>query len=536
MSKVLILKKILAFSLVALCGLLLGQLLVKSFSKLTLTDFHVYYYVTRAVFLYKTHPYSNFVPIYPYFFPPASLLIFWPLISASFFVSKIVFTFLNTILLMGSIYLISKIFFGKVIFYSWIMFFLSLVFYPLRFTFSDGQFNVVMLFVYTLGLYALFKKKPLAGGIGLGIGVVTKISPALIILYALFRKNFKLVFISGLTVLLLSQLSEHFVGKDINYYYKEFVINKVSSQSAPFSWTDQSFLAMVKSVSYSQKLTINSNTKSIISYSFVALLLLIFMIIDMRFKKGKFNLSIDYFILTTIGVLGTGLTWFHQYTILLLPLFGTGILCFTKLDKKMKGIRFGYLLGLVLVYALWFLNMKSSTLISGYLLFNMLYGGVLLLVGLFILKAHQNWLIEDESKVKSLAMDKYLIPLFLTFLIVGLCPWSLSQNLKQGRDLARIEAINYMSGVLKSSDAVFKIGESDSYTLSNRAGKGYILFGKNEQNKVLGKMSILFLDPVNNSKYKYIFSSSNGVNFELKARLESRKYIENYGDLYSVIW
>jgi hypothetical protein len=510
--------------------------MVRSFSKLTLTDFHVYYYVTRAVFLFKTHPYSNFVPIYPYFFPPASLLLFWPLILVPFFISKIIFTLINSILFLSSMYLISVMFFKKITYHFWAMIFLGLAFYPLRFTFSDGQFNVVMLFIYTLGLYALFKNKSLAGGIGLGIGVITKISPALIVLYALFRRNFKLVIVSGITVLLLSQLSEYFVKKDINYYYKEFVISKVSSQSGPFTWTDQSFLALVKSISYSQKLVIPSNTKSIISYSFVAALILIFAVLELRFKKGSYNIFIDYFILTTIGVLGTGLTWFHQYTILLLPLFGTGILCVTKLQKKLKSIRILYLASLTIVYIMWFLNMKASPITTGFLQFHMLLGGVILLTDLFILKSHQHWFDEHELKTEVFGTDKYLISLFLTFLIIGLCPWNFSQNLKQGRDLARIEAIDYMSGVLKSSGAKFKIGESDSYNLSNRVGKGYILFDKNEQNKVLEKMSILYLDPINNSDFNYVFSSTNGENFELMGKLESVYYRELYGSHYSIVW
>ncbi len=416
------------------------------------------------------------------------------------------------------------------------MIFLSLIFYPLRFTFSDGQFNVVMLFMYTVGLYGLFEKKPLAGGIGLGVGVITKISPMLVVLYAFFRRNFKLVFVSGLTIIIFCLLSEFFVKKDINYYYKEFVIGKVSSQSDAFGWTDQSFLALIKRIVYAQKLTVSSDTKSLMAYSAVALLLGIFLAIELKVKKGKYNLFIDYFILTIIGVLGTGLTWYHQYTILLLPLFGTAILCFTKISKGRRGVRLAYLIGLLFVYATWFLNMKSSPILIGYLQFNMLYAGVLLLAGLFVLKANQNWLDEDNFVVENFDINKYLIPVFLTFVIIGLCPWNFSQNLKEGRDLARMEAINYMSRVLKSSKAEFKIGESDSFKLSNRVGKGYILFGKGEQDKVLDKMSILYLDPINNFEYKYIFSSTNGINFELKAKLESNKYKDLYGGSFSVIW
>ena len=71
--------------------------------------------------------------------------------------------------------------------------------------------------------------------------------------------------------------------------------------------------------------------------------------------------------------------------------------------------------------------------------------------------------------------------------------------------------------------------------MSNRIGKGYIRFGKGQEEKVLNGMSVLYSDPINNKKYNYSFSSTNGTDFELKARLESEKYIDRYGDFYGVV-
>ena len=172
------LKKTVSLILAIVCGILFGQLIIKSFTKLTLSDFHVYYYVTKVVIKYGAHPYSNFTPIYPYYFPPASLLLFWPITLLPFYLAKILFTILNSGLLVLSIYLINKMLIGKIDYRFWLMLFLSLIFYPLRFTFADGQFNVVMLAIFTLGLYyGFYKNKALLGGVSLGLGVITKISP-----------------------------------------------------------------------------------------------------------------------------------------------------------------------------------------------------------------------------------------------------------------------------------------------------------------------------------------------------------------------
>ena len=530
-------KNLFKWILVILCGFALGQLMLKSFTKLTLTDFHVYYYVGKAVMKYGMHPYSNYIPIYPYYFPPASLLLFWPLTLIPFYLAKIIFTVINSILLFLSIFLINKMLLGKIDYRFWLMLLLSLIFYPLRFTFSDGQFNVFILAIFTLGLYAFYKNKYLAGGVSLGLGIITKISPAIIVLYGILRKKFNLVMIVGITVISLSLLAEHFVRKDINYYYAKYIVKNVSAQSSGLGAADQSLLGFIKRFNYKNELNMDSTAESIVSYSVVAFLGLLFFVFDLIAKKGKYNLFIDYFILVTIGVIGTGLAWYHQYTSLILPLFGFGILVFTRFNKKYKYLRFGYIIGIILVYLFWFMDIRSSELFSkGFSQFIMFYGGVLLLIGLYAIKINQKWLVEENpSKTISFDSDwKKSLGIFFVSVFFGLNPFRFSEILKEGRDESRVKALDYMSDVLREKKVSFKVEESNSYVLSNRVGKGYIRFAKGEDSKVLDKMYILYEDPINNSTYNYSFKSDSGEDFELKAKLESRKYIDNYGDYYTV--
>ena len=517
------------------CGILFGQLLVESFTKLTLSDFHVYYYVTKAVIKYGAHPYSNFTPIYPYYFPPASLILFWPLTLLPFYLAKIFFTLLNSGLLVLSIYLINKMLIGKVNYRFWLMLLLSLIFYPLRFTFADGQFNVVMLAIFTLGLYGLYKNRPVIGGAGLGLGVITKISPAIALIYGIYKKKFNLVMVAGIVVIVLSLMSESFVRKDINYYYAKFIVKDVSAQSQGLGTTDQSLLALIKRYTHEEDINISSTQKSIISYSVVAFLGLIFFVLDLKAKKGKYNTFIDYFILTVVGVIGTGLAWYHQYTILLLPLLGTAILIFAHFNKKYRVVRFVYLLGIVLVYLSWFMDLRSKTFSpEGYCQFIMLYGGGLLLLGLFFLKINQKWLLEEDLDLTEGYSRKIPFLVFVVALVIGLNPVTLPQVLKEGRDESRVKAIDYMSKVLKEKKVTFKVEESNSFVMSNRVGKGYIRFGKKQEEKVLDKMYILYEDPVKNEEYNYKFISEDGLNFKLGSKLESNLYKSLYGDFYWV--
>ena len=523
------------FILIFLCGFAFGQLLLKSFTKLTLSDFHVYYYITKVVMKYGMHPYSNFTPIYPYYFPPASLIIFWPLTLMPFYMAKIIFTLFNGFLLILSIFLINKMLIRKIDIRFWLLLLLSLLFYPLRFTFTDGQFNIVMLAIFTLGLYSLYKNKNVLGGVSLGVGVVTKISPAIILLYGILRKKFKLVLVSGLTVIALSLLAEQFVKKDINYYYAKFIVKDVSSQSSGSDSTDQSLLGLIKRVSRDEKLEITPVQQSLISYLIVGISGLLFFIIDLKTKKGKYTLFIDYFILTTIGVIGTGLAWYHQYAILLLPLLGTAVLIFTHFDKKFKKERLIYIVGITLVYLSWFANLRSKNYFpKNYYQFVMFYGGVLLLIGLYVLKFNQKWLSDtDQAEFFDIKMrEKFVIMAFLASVLIGFKPLSFSENLKKGRDEARVSALDYMSEVLISKKVNFKSEESNSFLLSNRVGKGYIRFDKGEDSKVLDKMYILYDDPINNEDYNFVFKSSGGSDFNLSAKMESKRYKEMYGDFY----
>jgi len=45
-------------------------------------------------------------------------------------------------------------------------------------------------------------------------------------------------------------------------------------------------------------------------------------------------------------------------------------------------------------------------------------------------------------------------------------------------------------------------------------------------------MYILYDDPINNEDYNFVFKSSGGSDFNLSAKMESKRYKEMYGDFY----
>ena len=515
--------------LVVLCcvlgGLILGNNTLEAFSKLTLSDFHVYYYVTKAVmFLGRPeHPYGNFTPIYPYFIPPAFLLLFYPFALLPFYLSKIVWTVLNVSLLISSIVLICRLINKRITPVFWVLILAAALYYPVQFTLNDGQLNIVVLFLYTLVLYGIAKHEQTLTGLGIGLGIITKISPAIVLLYLVYKRMFlRVIIITAIFLGTLTLGTEFFVKKGINYYYVRHVLSKVSNQSGGNAWTDQSLLALIKRID----LPINKMGESLLSYTFVGLALLCFIYVDRKSKKGNYNLYIDFSLLVTIAVIGTGLTWFHQYTMLLLPLFIFWLLSYKMTSNKIALLGIGFI-----IYLLTCFNLKGK--LFGYLEFNMLYGAFIILAGLLYLKTHQDKIVEvDEGKSFSLS-NKVIANIFILFFVIGLKPFNFTEHLKESRDKARIQNIKYMGSVLVKKEVKFKTGTSNSFTRSNKVDEGFILFADGEHSKVYDKMSILYIDPINSGKFNISFKSTGGSDFILYSNLESTKYKKLHSNVYS---
>ena len=514
--------------LIVLCcvlgGLVLGNNTLEAFSKLTLSDFHVYYYVTKAVmFLGRPeHPYGNFTPIYPYFIPPAFLLLFYPFALLPFYLSKIVWTVINVSLLLSSIVLICKLINKKITPMFWVLILVTALYYPVQFTLNDGQLNIVVLFLYTLVLYGIAKHKQALTGLGISLGIITKISPAIILLYLVYKRMFlKAIFITLIFLGTITVGTELFVKKGINYYYVRHVLSKVSNQSGGNAWTDQSLLALIKRVD----LPINKMGESLLSYTLVGLVLLCFIYVDRKSKNGSFSLYIDFSLLVTIAVIGTGLTWFHQYTMLLLPLFIFWLLSFRMTSNKAPLLSTGFI-----IYLLTCFNLKGK--LFGYLEFNMLYGAFILLAGLLYLKTHQDKIVEiDESEPFSLS-NRVIAIAFVLFFVIGLKPVTFVEHLRESRDKARIQSIKYMGNVLVKKEVKFKVGTANSFTRSNKVDEGFILFADGENSKVYDKMSILYIDPINNKDFNFSFESDGGTDFSLSSKLESDRNKAIYGEIY----
>jgi hypothetical protein len=391
-----------------------------------------------------------------------------------------------------------------------------------------------LLFIFSLGLYFFeFNKKALLAALMISIGIVSKISPGILLFYALLKRKFKLVVISGLLVLFFISLSEVFVEYKINLYYFKTVISKVSEQSSGFGSREQSSLALIKRINSSLPERMPKIYQSVILYTFVFSLIALFVYLEIKKTHSKLNNLINVSLLCFIAVTGTGLTWFHQYSILFLPLIVMLLVAIFHLKKY----RIYFICSYLLIMFFWAVDLFDLFYNKSYLELYMYWAGWLFLINTFYLKANQKLI--SSTEVIELNFTEYKINRFLIILIfgsflTGMDVLNITENLKMARDESRVKEVNFMSKILVKNEVKFRVGEANSYSNSIRADRGYILMEQDGFNKIINQMRVLYLDSINNETYNYKFKSENGVDFELSAKLESQEYISKYGEIYSV--
>lgn len=536
------LKKVVYIFFSALIGILAGSLLIESIKTGSNSDFHVYYYIPKAVLTLArpTHPYVSYSPLYPYFFPPASIPLFYPLLLIPFYVAKILWTLLNFTLLTGSVYLVNKILFKRVGLFFYATLLAALLFYPIRFTINTGQFNIVLMFIFVASLFTFLNKKDSTMGILLTIGTITKITPSALVVYSLFRKRVKPVIWFMAFALAFVILAEIFVKKGINYYYARHVIDDVARQAeSSISYREQSLLALYRRIFLFQNPTLVTiknfkidldKARVLLAYATTFIELFIWLIFFIKRKKDKLNTILDFQILTIVSVVGTGLTWFHQYSMIFPSLIILMGLAFYAKDKKYKMIIFGITIFSYLVMAF---NLYER--IDKYILqLNLLYSTFVILFLYYFLKYKPSILsLKKSNFINQLTTTKkenlLAIIVIITLAMVTINPLTVNQTLKQDRDITRIKHINYMGTTIAKSKIGLDKGKANSVSKTERLDEGYIMIKKGQMQKIQKNLAILLLDPINNKKYNYKFVSTDGRNFTLTATLESKKYKDILG-------
>jgi len=279
----------------------------------TAPDFSIYYYSTLDVTKH-INPYTDKSLFTAYNYPIASNVLLLPLLLFPYTIAQGLFLFLSFGALAGAIYLSIKIIYKK---FSWKLFFLflslSLLSFPVKFTFGMGQSNLIGYFFLIYGFFLYKKQKYNKAGMALSISILFKPVLSFLFLYFLLQKMWKLLIVSLSVLLLCNVIAFSLYPKETVYYITAMLprLFDVAGREVYFNQGFIGFIARITSVLL---------LRSIISFLFS--LLIIGLITYRTIRRKHKTLSFALF-LTALPMIDT-LSWQHHFVFLIFPFIFIG--------------------------------------------------------------------------------------------------------------------------------------------------------------------------------------------------------------------
>ena len=349
------------------------------------SDFTTYYYATKgALSLPLKHPYSNLAPLFPFFYPPGALVLFRPLNLLPYSAAVFVWTLVSFAAFVAGLYLLfkslEKIGWGFSRGQQALIFLALSLFYPLTFTILAGQANAIIFLCLVAAFYFYLREQDHLAGLSLAIGAVLKISPALLLVYFLIKRRWK-IFLWGVFFVALFSLGAEFAvqwDQSINWYYLRRVVHHTADQGGAY-WRDQSLLSFLRLFQrffdglYSRIFESFLGSKlsglrfySLVNYALVGLATLPLLWSSFRSRsesRQSWRTLTEYSLFAILGVIGSGLCWYHQYTILILP----WVVALARVLKTELGTRRATFLGILFsAFLAWAINWELLMFNRGY--------------------------------------------------------------------------------------------------------------------------------------------------------------------------
>lgn len=311
-----------AYAMFAIISLLILGIssVVRSVSMLWnnyLPDLSVYY---NSVILLSqgNNPYLNQGLFTQVNYPPATLLLMYPLLYFSFPIASNIWTLFSVFAFLLSItclYLIKPL---KVKLLAFIVFG-TVISFPFKFTLGMGQINLLLLFLISAFLLCMVRSKKFSAAVFFSLSVALKIFPIIFVLPIIFNKKFKFLLISLGLLFLLLIFSLILINPSISIYYFTNILLPL-------------ILSPAGEVYYNQSLT-GFVARLHLPLYFLALVRAILVIISViiAFKHGK-NIFFSISIILTVVLLVNSFTWQHHLILLLLPFY---FILSNKLTKKL---------------------------------------------------------------------------------------------------------------------------------------------------------------------------------------------------------
>lgn len=309
-------------------------------------------------------------------YPPNSLLFYIPFALLPYNVAQGLFVPLSALIIFGI-----TLFSFKVVdvrnpnLISLLLVFSLIIFsFPTRFTLGMGQNNLIVFLLLIVSYYLYKTKRKISSAVILGLAISLKTIFVFFLLFYLFKKEWKILMVSVVTIVSVVLLTTVFFGSDLYLFYIKQVVPPLLNFSGREIYYNQSFLGFVS------RLTITPILRMTINNAFLLTdLFLVFYLTYCKNKNKKFdNLKFSLFIISILMI--DTLSWQHHFVWLIFP-----FIVLSNHIIKLKRAYLWVLLGISYLLVAW--NFKNPTLFSKFpfsLILSNVFYGTLILFGLNI--------------------------------------------------------------------------------------------------------------------------------------------------------
>jgi len=303
-------------------------------------DFPSYFVAANIAFNNEQSPYSNvnyeryednFERVFPYLYPPPSLLIFYPLSWYKYETASVLWLTFNHLLVLGALAIMLVFVLRYEHFQLVTLAFLVYLFnfQPLDTTLRLGQVNLLVLFSL-LFFWFLYKRQkyPFLVSVPLVLAIILKVYPGLFLIFLLIKKEFQILKYIGISLGILLLLSILFLPLDIWHDYFVHVIpsggylkthHDLFSPAAPWNQNINAFISRIFYPNqYSQVFFDNVLLGRVITYT---LCIGVIVISFLKLKKLSNYDNSSFAILLLTMFLIAPLSWEHHLVFILPVVF-----------------------------------------------------------------------------------------------------------------------------------------------------------------------------------------------------------------------
>ena len=164
------------------------------------------------------HRHEEFEHVHIFSYPPAMMFFMLPFSFISFHVAKLIWLALSLFAMGWGMWLVGRTIHSHTL-SSFCMVSLALIFQPVRNTLELGQVNALM-FILLAVFFALYRGgRDVPAGLVLGLSIAIRLHPAMLVLYLMWRREFRTAVVALATAVAVTLLAVPIFGLDQSVIY-----------------------------------------------------------------------------------------------------------------------------------------------------------------------------------------------------------------------------------------------------------------------------------------------------------------------------